>query len=97
VDRRADRQAGETNARVTQDLRQALERYALPWLERTSNLAAARDELARQGLRGWAAAVSLELADPARARRHYADALEAADSVKAEELRRWGRANGLEP
>jgi hypothetical protein len=96
LDRWADRRAGRTNARATRELRQALERYALPWLERTGNLAGARDELARHGSFWWAAAASLELADHAAAGQLYAQAVAAAGPAKADELRRWGRANGLE-
>ena len=96
LDRRADRRAEETNARATRELRQALERYALPWLERTSDLAGARDDFIRRGPLWWAVAASLELGDHAAAVRLYAEALAAAEPVGADELRRWGRANGLE-
>jgi hypothetical protein len=95
LDRRADRRASETNARATQELHQALERYALPWLERLTDLASARDELVRRGPLWWAAAASLELGEPAAAARLFAQALAAAPA-KADNLRRWGRANGLE-
>ncbi len=97
LDRRADGRAEGTNARATRELRQALELYALPWLERTSELAGARDELARRGPVWWAAAASLELGDYAAAARLYAQALAAAAAVRADELWSWGRANGLEP
>ncbi|MEP7227213.1 MAG: hypothetical protein ABI785_07615 [Gemmatimonadales bacterium] len=73
LDRRADGRAEGTNARATRELRQALELYALPWLERTSDLAGARDELARRGPVWWAAAAA----------------------IRADELRSWGRANGV--
>jgi hypothetical protein len=96
LDRRADRRAEATNARATGELGQALERYALPWLERTSDLAGARDDFIRRGPLWWAVAASLELGDRAAAERLYAEALAAADPVQADELRRWGRANGLE-
>ena len=96
LDRRADRRASETNARATQELRQALERYALPWLERLTDLASVRDELVRRGPLWWAAAASLELGEHAAAARLFANALAAAPA-KADNLRRWGRANGLEP
>jgi len=96
LDRWADRRASRTNARATQELRQALERYALPWLERVIDLPSARGELARRGPLWWAAAASLELGEPAAAARLFAQALAAAPA-KADDLRRWGRANGLEP
>jgi hypothetical protein len=96
LDRWADRRASETNARATQELRQALERYALPWLERLTDLASARDELVRRGPPWWAAAASLELGEHAAAARLFAKALAAAPA-KADNLRYWGRANGLEP
>ena len=95
LDRRADRRAARTNARATQDLTQALERYALPWLDRLVHLPSARDELARRGPLWWAAAASLELGEPAAAARLFAQAVAAAPA-KAENLRRWGRRNGLE-
>ena len=95
LDRWADRRAPRTNARATQELRQALERYALPWLERLTDLPRVRDELERQGPLWWAAAASLELGEPAAAARLFARALATAPA-KAEHLRRWGRANGLE-
>ena len=96
LDHWAERQAVRTNARASRELRQALERYALPWLERTSNLAGARDDLARNGPLWWAAAASLELADHPAAGRLYAQAVASAEPARADELRRWGRANGLE-
>ena len=96
LDRRADRRAEETNARATRELRQALELYALPWLERTSDLASARDDFIRRGPLWWAVAASLELEDHAAAERLYAEALAAAVPDHADELRGWGRANGLE-
>ena len=95
LDRRADRRASRTNARATQELRQALERYALPWLERLIDLPSARAELARRGPLLWAAAASLELGEHAAAARLFAKALAAAPA-KADNLLRWGRANGLE-
>jgi hypothetical protein len=87
----------ETNERATQELREALERYALPWLSRVANLRGARDELARQGLLWWAAAASLDLGEPDEAARLFAQALEKAGPPQADELRRWGRTNGLTP
>ena len=96
LDRRADRRASRTNARATQELRQALEHYALPWLARLIDLPSARDELVRRGPLLWAAAASLELGEQAAAAQLFAKALAAAPA-KADELRRWGRANGLEP
>jgi hypothetical protein len=93
----ADRRAVRTNTRATQELREALERYALPWLERISDLASARDDPVRHGPLWWAAAASLELAAHAAARQLLAQAVAAAAPAKADELRRWGRANGLEP
>jgi Domain of unknown function (DUF4304) len=97
LDRRADQRAPETNERATQELREALERYALPWLSRVANLRGARDELARQGLLWWAAAASLDLGEPDEAARLFAQALEKAGPPQADELRRWGRTNGLTP
>ena len=44
----------------------------------------------------WAVAASFELRDHAAAGRLYAQALATAEPVRANELRRWGRANGLE-
>jgi hypothetical protein len=96
LDRRADRRASRTNARATQELREALERYALPWLARLSDLPSARDELANHGSFWWAAAASLELGENAAAARLFAQALAAAPA-KADGLQRWGRVNGLEP
>jgi len=96
LDRRADRRAEGTNARATRELRQALELYALPWLERTSDLASARDDFIRRGPLWWAVAASLELGDHTAASRLYAEALEGAAPVRADGLQRWGRANGLE-
>ncbi len=95
LDRRADRRASRTNARATQGLGQALERYALPWLERLIDLPSARDELARRGPLWWAAAASLELGEHATAARLFAQAVAAAPA-KADNIRRWGRQNGLE-
>jgi len=97
LDRRADRRAPETNERATQELREALERYALPWLLRVADLRGARDELARQGSLWWAAAASLELREHDEAARLFAQALEKAVPPHADELRRWGRTNGLTP
>ena len=65
-------------------------------MERTSDLAGARDDFIRRGPLWWAVAASLELGDHAAAERLYAEALAAAAPVRADELRRWGRANGLE-
>jgi hypothetical protein len=96
LDRRADQRADQTNARAARALRQALERYAFPWLGRTGTLAGARDELAKRGQLWWAAAASLELDDHAAAKRLYARAVASAAPARAEELRRWGRANRLE-
>jgi len=76
-------------------LREALERHALPWLSRVADLRGARDELARQGLLWWAAAASLDLGEHDEAAQLFARALEKAVSLQADELRRWGRANGL--
>ncbi|HEY3117430.1 MAG TPA: DUF4304 domain-containing protein [Chloroflexota bacterium] len=95
LDRMADRRASRTNARATQDVRQALERYALPWLERLIDLRSARDELARSGPLWWAAAASLELGEHATAAALFAKAL-ATTPARADNLRSWGRANGLE-
>jgi hypothetical protein len=95
LDRRADRRESLTNARATQELGQALERYALPWLARVGDLPVARDELVKRGPLWWAAAASLELGEHATAARLFARALAAAPA-KADNLRRWGRANGLE-
>ena len=95
LDRWADRRASQTNARATQELRQALEGYALPWLERLIDLPSARDELASRGRLWWAAAASLELGEGAAAARLFAKALAAAPA-NADHPRRWGRANGLE-
>jgi Domain of unknown function (DUF4304) len=97
LDRRADRRADQTNARATRELREALERYAMPWLARNGRLAGARYELARSGLLWWAAAASLELGDHEVARRLFQQELAGATPDKADELRRWGRLNGLEP
>jgi hypothetical protein len=95
LDRRADRRAPQTNERTTQELREALERHALPWLSRVADLRGARDELARQGLLWWAAAASLELGEHDEAAQLFARALEKAVPLQADELRLWGRANGL--
>jgi hypothetical protein len=98
LDRRADRRAFRTNARATQELSQALERYALPWLEHLVDLPSAREELARRGPLWWAAAASLELGEHAAAARLFAQAVAAAaPPARADDLRRWGRQNGLEP
>jgi hypothetical protein len=97
LDRRADLRADRTNARAMRGLREALERYAIPWLARTGNLAGARDELARTGPLWWAAAASLELGDHETARRLFQQDLAAAAPDRADKLRRWGRINGLEP
>jgi hypothetical protein len=96
LDRRADRRAPQTNARATQKLRQALERCAVPWLDRVVDLEGAREELIRHGPLWWAAAASLELDDHSAAARLFAQAVAAAAPGKADELQRWGRANGLE-
>jgi Domain of unknown function (DUF4304) len=96
LDRWADRRASGTNDRATHELRQALERYALPWLDRVADLKGAREELIRHGPLWWAAAASLELDDHGAAARIFAQAVAAAAPGKADELRRWGRANGLE-
>jgi len=96
LDRRADQRAARTNARATEELHEALERYALPWLERVADLSSARDELARRGPLWWGAAASLELGEHAAAASLFARALAAAPA-KAEVLGRWGRANGLQP
>jgi hypothetical protein len=96
LDRWADRQADRTNARAAQELHGVLERYGLPWLERMVELSNARDELARRGPLLWAAAASLELGERAAAAQLLARAVAAAPA-KADDLRRWGRVNGLEP
>ena len=96
LDRWADRRASLGNARATRELGQALGRYALPWLERVASLPAARDEFVRHGPLWWAAAAGLELGEDAAAAQLFARALAAAAPAKADALRRWGRANGLE-
>jgi hypothetical protein len=96
LDRRADRRAPQTNALATRKLSEALERYALPWLARMADLHAARDELARQGPRWWAAAASLELDERDEAVRLFAEAIAQAPPGHADELLAWGRTNGLE-
>jgi hypothetical protein len=95
-DRRAVGRAPQTNARATQELRQVLERYALPWLDRVVDLERARDEVIRHGPLWWAVAASLELEDHSAAARLFAQAVAAAAPGKADELQRWDRANGLE-
>ncbi len=96
LDRWADRRASLRNTRATRELGQAVVRYALPWLERVASLPGARDELVRHGPLWWAAAASLELGEGAAAAQLFARALAAAAPAKADALRRWGRANGLE-
>jgi hypothetical protein len=68
----------------------------LSWLDRVVDLERARDELIRHGPLWWAAAASLELDDHAAAARLFAQAVASAAAGKADELQRWGRANGLE-
>jgi Domain of unknown function (DUF4304) len=96
LDRRADRRAEQTNALASRELREAMERYAMPWLDRTGTLAGARDELVRTGPLWWAAAASLELGDYEAARRLFQQDLARATPDRADKLRRWGRANRLE-
>jgi hypothetical protein len=62
-----------------------------------ADLRGARDEPARQGFLWWAAAASLELGEHDEAARLFAQALKKAAAPQGDELRRWGRTNGLAP
>jgi hypothetical protein len=75
--------------------RVATDALAAP-LARMADLRAARDELARQGPRWWAAAASLELGERNEALRLFAEAIAQAPPGHADELLAWGRTNGLE-
>jgi hypothetical protein len=97
LDRRADSRADERNERVKQELRESFDRCALPWLERVSSLAGARDELERRGPLKWAVAASLELGERDMAVTLFRRALEKASPEHAEHLREWGQTHALVP
>jgi hypothetical protein len=93
--RRADRGAPETNERAIVGLRDALQRYALPWLERMADLHAARNEFEREGQLWNAAAASLELGDRELALAFFKRVLKD-KPAGADEVTQWGLANGLQ-
>lgn len=93
-DRRADQREPARKALVAAKLRESLELYAIPWLQRMTDLRVARDELSRTGPAKWAAAASLELGEPEEAVRLLRRAL-AEKSGGAEELIQWGQTNGI--
>ena len=94
LDRRADDNATDGQARATHGLREALEQYAFPWLERVSTLRGARDELVRTQ-RFWAAHASLLLGEREEAARLLTLELARANPEYAETVRAWGRRHGL--
>ena len=95
LNRRADRRAPQTNDKVPEsELREALEQRALPWLNQMADLRAARQALIDEGDLHTAAAASLELAEQREARRLFEDLL-AKRTGASDDLRAWGRANGL--
>ena len=82
---------------MKQELRESVDRYALPWLERVSTLAGARGELERRGPLKWAVAASLELGERETASALFRQALEKASPEHAEHLREWGETHALVP
>ncbi len=69
--------------------------FGEPWLRRFSNLATARDELARTGQSWWAAAASLGTGDRSSAEALLRTAIEHAPKDMAPHLTRWGRERAL--
>jgi hypothetical protein len=94
LDRRADQHAPGKNDKVRFDLREALEQRALPWLDRMQDLRTSRQALVDSGDLQVAAAASLELGELDEARRLFERFLSKRPSP-SDELRAWGRANGL--
>jgi len=95
LDKRADGKAPAQHARATQELHEAVEKYAFPWFERVSTLNGARDELLRRGPAFWGAHVSLALGEREEAARILQRELAKAAPEYAETLRTWGRRHGL--
>jgi hypothetical protein len=84
---------GGTSERVAGELRAAFDQYASPWLQRLSDLRAARDEAERTSAHVVAAACSVVLGDEESARRNAARlAREAPQATAAVE---WARRHGL--
>ena len=97
LDRRADSKAPEQHARATRELRETLDRDALPWLERVSALRAARDVWAKGPDMFWGAHASLLLGEREEAARILNRVLEGAKGNPefSEMVRTWGRKQGL--
>jgi hypothetical protein len=95
LDQRDDAKAPAKQERAARELRESLERYAFPWLERVSSLRGARDELLRSHPSWLAAQASLLLGERDEAKRILERELARANPEYAETLRKWGREHGL--
>ena len=97
LDRRADSKAAGQQEKATRELREALERYVFPALERMRTFRGVRDELAKSPDLFWAAHASLLLGERDEAERLVQRALEKAkrNPEFSEKIREWGRRNGL--
>lgn len=95
LDRRAERRILAQHERATRELRETVERHALAWLDRVSTLRGARDEFVERGPARWAVHASLELGERDEAVRILERAAARSAPKQAEELRQWGREQGL--
>jgi hypothetical protein len=97
LDRRADSKAGDQHVKITRELREALERHALPAFDRLSTLRGVRDELARGPDLYWAAHASLLLGERAEATHLLERALKKANNNPefSRLVREWGSRHGL--
>ena len=97
LDRRADSKAGDQHAKATRELREALERHALPAFERISTLRGMRDELARSPELFFAAHASVLIGEREQAKQLLEHTLKRSkrNPEYAELVREWGRRQGL--